>query len=92
MAWDGINRRDDDFTRDLKLEKLNVILDTLTTIVARHEKELHGSPDFEKIGVLTKVDRLEQDKIRHQVTAYTAWSAFIGLSIKTLWDYFVKKG
>lgn len=90
MTWNGEKRRKSDYSPD-NVTKLNVILDTLTEIVNRHDKDLNGNSDNGTPGIKTELDRIKQDKKRHELAFMAAWSSLVGLILKTLWDAIFKR-
>lgn len=43
-----------------------------------------------KVGLITQVDRLDQDKKRQEKHVFAIWVAVIGLAVKTVWEFIVR--
>lgn len=91
-TWDGSDRRKKMDEQDVgtQLKLLNQkIDDTILPIVKRHESIIFGDNGSSN-GLKIEVDRLKESKKNHEKHAVAAWSAAIGLVIKTFWDVLSK--
>lgn len=96
MAWDGSLKRKSDRRSEeipdvkISLSIIGESLKNIETIQERHSHILFGK-DEAKGGLILEVDRLVQHKKNAEWTAYAAWTAFIGVILKTTWDAIIKR-
>lgn len=96
MAWDGSLKRKSDRRSeeipDIKVS-LSIIGESLKNIEETQERHSHilFGKDEAKGGLIVDVDRLIQHKRNTEKTAYAAWTAFIGVILKTIWDAVVHR-
>lgn len=103
MTWDGRDRRKNTDTRlyniEFQISKLSSqieseqentikLIDNMSKIINRHNEIIFGNG---KPGILTDLDRLKEHRKDTEKTSYVVFATFVGLIIKTAWDFITKK-